>query len=281
MEKELDISKIANEAFHIHKNVESEMRDMLSVILPAVKLAQKTRWSDDNEIEKTKTYLNIISKASYNMLRTLNNFSDFSALKNNEMPLNVSSCDIVALCRELVMTVSETVSKKKISFSLLTDSESKHVTCDCEKTERIILNILSNAIANTANNGSILLCLKDNDTSWELTVIDNGIGIDEENAKKFFEEYFQRECAYKRNFCGIGMGLYLAQEFAKLQKGSLHISSKGETGCVFTFKMPTICRDPKRLCEAVIPEYADYSFEQKVLVELSYLDGEKSESAED
>lgn len=273
MGNEINVSK-NEDVFGFQENIDSEMRDMLSIILPAVKLAQKTRWSDEADIEKTKTYLKAISKASYNMLRTLNNAADCKALKNGEMTLNISSCDIVSLLREIVITVSETVADKKISFSLLTDSESKQVSCDCEKTERIILNILSNAIANTVKGGAILLCLKDENESWELIVTDTGHFTGNEQNKSILKESIEKEYSGSRRLCGIGMGLYLAGEFARIQKGSLSVSENGKRGCRFVFKMPTNYKETDGFHENIIPEYSDYSFEQKVMIELSYLNEE-------
>ncbi len=261
------------ETFDIFEELSKQLRESLSVLLPTANLAQKLELEADNNKEKIKEYIKIISKSSYNMLRTIENAADFKAIEENKLEMNFISCDVSVFCREILAEVRESTKNKKINFNFTEPSKTKISFIDAEKTERIILNIISNSILNTQEGGNIDIVLEYLVDGWTLKVSDSGSSLDEDTTKKVFSENVKRDIESPRYFGGIGMGLAIANSFAKLQGGELKVNFERKEGCEFILKIPYLqSKNNSKGFSGTIPEFCDYNFELRVLEEFSYFD---------
>jgi len=120
----------------------------------------------------------------------------------------------------------------------------KIVWCDREKIEKVISNLVSNALKYTGKNGKVLIVIQEQehpqftDGIVEVSVIDNGIGINPENLKRIFDYFERSDSSDVRKEKGYGIGLALVKEFIKLHRGSISVVSTPHQGSTFTFFIP-------------------------------------------
>lgn len=139
------------------------------------------------------------------------------------------------------------------------------IACDPDKMERIILNLISNAIKFSSKGGEIFVDLKDKDKFIEISVKDNGVGIQKNNLELIFDRFKQVDKSLSRNAEGTGIGLSLVKSIVELQGGSISVESEYGKGSKFIVKLPS----GKVLKENKIYNNEVKSGDQNIRVELS------------
>jgi len=127
--------------------------------------------------------------------------------------------------------------KTKRNFD--TDIEEKIIACDTEKIERIILNLLSNGIKFSDEGDAIFVNVKDKNGFVEISVKDNGIGIEDKYLEMIFDRFNQVDKSLSRNTEGTGVGLSLVKSIVELHGGSICVESEFGKGSKFTVMMPS------------------------------------------
>jgi two-component system sensor histidine kinase VicK len=112
------------------------------------------------------------------------------------------------------------------------------ITGDRERIEQVIINILSNAIKYTPENGSITLTAKRRDDKIILSVTDNGIGIPKEDLPRLFERFYRVDKARSRERGGTGLGLAIAKEIVSAHHGTIQVESELDHGTTMTVILP-------------------------------------------
>ena len=136
--------------------------------------------------------------------------------------------------------------------------EEKIMGLDLYKFERIMLNLISNAIKFSNDDGIIFIDLIDKDTSVEISVKDQGIGIDRDNLENIFNKFKQEDKSLNRNTEGTGIGLSLVKSMVELHEGRIDVESTLNVGTKFTINLPV-----KIIEETVIVD-SDYNAEDRV-----------------
>jgi signal transduction histidine kinase len=119
-----------------------------------------------------------------------------------------------------------------------TDVEEKVLAYDADKIERIILNLISNAIKYTKQGGSIFVKINDQGDSIVISVRDTGIGIPEDKQKLVFERFVQVDKSLSRNREGSGIGLSLVKSLTQMHGGEVWLKSTYGVGSEFFVKLP-------------------------------------------
>ena len=112
------------------------------------------------------------------------------------------------------------------------------VYADRDGIERVILNILSNAIKYTPENGTIKIYVGFVYNDAYIKIIDNGIGIPEKDLNRIFERFYRVDKARSREMGGTGLGLSIAQEIIKQNNGSINIKSEAGKGTEVVIRIP-------------------------------------------
>ncbi|WP_298835991.1 sensor histidine kinase [Clostridium sp.] len=221
-------------------NISHELKTPLNVIFSTAQLFDMycKRGSLDQKKDKIITYIESIKQNSYRLSKLINNIVDLSKIEAGFFKLNLSNSNIVAVVEEIVMSVTTLTDSKGLNIIFDTDIEEKIIACDTEKIERIVLNLISNAIKFTDKGDEIFVVIKDGKEFVEISVEDNGIGIEEKYLDIIFDRFKQVDKSLSRNTEGTGVGLSLVKSIVELHGGSIYAQSEFGKGSKFTVLLP-------------------------------------------
>ena len=229
--------KIQDEIF---ANVSHELKTPLNVIFSTNQLMEFYSKDDSLEDNKEKIYksINIIKQNCYRFTKLINNIVDISKMNSGFFKLNLSNENIVDIVEDIVQSVSGYIKVKGLNIVFDTNIEEKIIACDPDKIERIILNLISNAIKFTNANGSIFVNLIDKDDTVEILVKDTGIGMDKKHVNNIFKRFHQIDKSLSRNSEGSGIGLSLVKSLVELHGGKISVDSEIGIGSAFKIELP-------------------------------------------
>jgi signal transduction histidine kinase/DNA-binding response OmpR family regulator/ligand-binding sensor domain-containing protein len=228
-------------------NVSHEFRTPLTVILaPVEKLI--SQFSNP----KTREDLATIQRNAHRLLHLVNELLDLSKLDAGRLPLQVCATDIVKQLRGLVRSFSSLADRKRIALLFEPHLDTLVAFIDRDKFEKIMTNLLSNALKFTEAGGEVVVSLsrrgsaghpehtkEDAPEGWaEVTVTDTGIGIPKGEFEKIFDRFYQVDSTLRRSQGGTGLGLPLTKELVELHRGYIHITSTEEKGRTFVIGLP-------------------------------------------
>jgi PAS domain S-box-containing protein len=223
-------------------NLSHELRTPLNVILCTLQLLDTfTEHNEVNDEErKFKKYSNIMKQNCYRQLRLVNNMIDITKLDAGFLELNLQNCNIVNVVESVTLSVSEYIRTKSIELIFDTDIEECIVSCDPEKIERVMLNILSNSIKFTKPGGSMTVNMYDKGENIIISIKDTGIGIPNDKLDIIFDRFRQVDKSLTRKQEGSGIGLSIVKSLVELHKGKVSVLSECGKGTEFIIEIPVI-----------------------------------------
>ncbi|MDR0506639.1 MAG: response regulator [Dysgonamonadaceae bacterium] len=222
-EKEVYASKIR---FFI--NLVHEVRTPLSLIkLPLDKLTEKYS-TDPNQAK----YLNIINKNVLYLFNVVNQLLDFQKIENQETKLNLKWQSLNSLLQDIYRQFVHVAEMNHIKVTVSLPENEPDVLIDKEKIEKIIINLMSNALKFTGT--KIDLRLEYEEDGFKIMVADDGPGIPNEEKEKIFEAFYQ----VNEEDSGTGIGLAFSKLLAEKHKGNISLSDNPEGGTTFVLSLP-------------------------------------------
>lgn len=222
-------------------NTSHELKTPLTVIFSGAQLLNL--YLEQDSLEDHKEDIININKMTfrncYRLTRLINNILDISKIESGMYELNLSNFNIVGIIDDIVESVSDYTKSKGIIIIFDPDIEELFMAVDVSKFDRILLNLISNAIKFSVPGETILigLVVKDKDTV-SISVRDEGIGIDHENIEAIFDKFTQLNRNLNRIAEGTGLGLPIAKSLAELHGGSISVESIIDEGSTFTIELP-------------------------------------------
>ena len=195
-------------------NISHELKTPLNVICATAQLSKMycTSGSLDEKKDSIIKYMDSITQNSYKLSKLINNIVDSSKIEAGFFELHLSNNNIVEVVEEIVTSVINFTTSKGLNIIFDTDIEEKVIACDPEKIERVVLNLISNAIKFSNKGGEIFVEVKGKNELVEISVKDNGIGIEEKDLDMIFDRFKQVDKSLSRNAGGTGIGLSLVNE---------------------------------------------------------------------
>ena len=188
--------------------------------------------------ETRKKFLNVISSEARRMARLVTDLLTLSKYDNNKVNSEVTSFDLGELVKRCQEKLQFEIDKKGHEVECFVTASVPPVVADKFGIERVILNILSNAIKYTPDNGKIKVYVGFVYNDAYIKVIDNGIGIPEEDLTRIFERFYRVDKARSRELGGTGLGLSIAKEILDKNKGSIDIKSEVGKGTEVVIRIP-------------------------------------------
>ena len=232
-ELEKGLSKI-----EFFSNMSHEFRTPLNIILTSAQLMKIQL--KNKELEKAERNLQYITQNSYRLIKLTNNILDVTKIDYGNYDLNLENCNIVEVIENIVTSVADYIKSFDKDIIFDTDEEEIITACDIDAIERIMLNLLSNALKYVHDKGTIKvnMSLDSNEHEVLISVWDDGISIKPENAEKIFERYNKIDNSLTRQCEGGGIGLSLTKSFVEMHKGRIWANTEVEKGAEIIFALP-------------------------------------------
>jgi signal transduction histidine kinase len=177
--------------------------------------------------------------------------------------------DIVALLRNLVGSVKPYAARRGLDMTFMCRPGGRVVRTDAEFVERIVINLLPNAIKHTPEGGKVHVKYEDDRESLLISVEDNGEGIPDEKKRIIFDRFRQVDNTLSRTSEGCGIGLSITKSLVELLDGRIWVESEMERGSTFFVEMPkrrqveavqSISVLPANLQSRIMTELSDINF---------------------
>ncbi len=169
--------------------------------------------------------------------RLLENLLEWSRIQTGDLAFNPEPFVLMELVDEVLALYKNAADARQISIEVSVSSKLS-VHADRNMCNTILRNLLSNAIKFTEDKGSICINAIEFNDRIEVSVKDNGVGVDDETVKKLFKINEKVSTTDTQKELGTGIGLILCHEFVEKHKGKLWVESEENVGSVFTFSLP-------------------------------------------
>ncbi len=222
----------------------------------------------DSLNDKQKRYAENIQKSGRVLLEMINDILDLAKLEAGKMDVRPSELHIDQLVAAHCDMVRSLTEDKNIDLVVDVSARLPAVFQDQVKVQQILTNLLSNAIKFTPDGGRITVSARRNFRGQlELTVVDTGVGIAEEDQEVIFEKFRQgtsvmRDGGLTREFSGTGLGLSIVKELCRLLGGQITVDSSVGKGSTFTVTLPWTCEvmsDREQEVTSRLDELTSYS----------------------
>jgi heavy metal sensor kinase len=215
----------------INDNVAHDLRSPVTRIRG---IAETTLMTSEDDPELEAMAGSIIEECD-GLLIMINTILDISEAEAGVTKLNISDVDLSIIINEACELFQPIAEDKGIRIIQEIDALAS-IQADKEKIQRLVANLLDNAIKYTPENGTVTLTVKPDENQVTVSIMDTGIGISEEDLPKIFNRFYR--CDRSRSLQGIGLGLSLAKAIVQSHHGTISVSSELEKGSTFTFTLP-------------------------------------------
>lgn len=241
-------------------NMSHDIRTPMNAIIGYTTLAE----TNLTQPAKVADYLRKISTASQHLLSLINDVLDMSRIESGRVVLEQKPVHLPTLVQDVQDIIQSNVTAKGLSFAVdLAGVRDADVVADPLRLQRILLNILSNAVKFTPSGGSITLRVVEKSGApvrygdYEFHVRDTGIGMSAEYQKHIFEQFSREETSTVSKTEGTGLGMPITKRLVEMMDGSIDLLSVQGQGTEFTvhLRLP-LCGAPKQETPVADPAFA-------------------------
>ena len=216
-----------------------EIRTPLNGILGFTQLLKETEATDEQ-----REFITTIERSSAHLLSIVNDILDLSKIKAQKIEFENIVFDPVENFESAVESYAAKASSEHIDFNIFLDPTlPTKLIGDPTKISQIIVNLVSNAMKFTSQNGEVNVVIqkvseKGEEVNVKFAVSDTGIGISKEQQKRIFQAFGQADVSTSRKYGGTGLGLSISGRLVELMGGKLEIKSVVDEGSTFYFTLP-------------------------------------------
>jgi len=210
-----------------------EFRTPLSTILSSVSLIG--RYTESDQQANRDKHIHKVKSSVTHLTGILNDFLSMNILEEGKISSVIENFDLEVLSHEVVEEL-RTILKSNQQIVIEKKLIEEQVWSDKKILKNILINLLSNAIKYSDNNGIIKFIMYADDQSIVISIIDNGIGIPDEDQRHLFDRFFRASNVI--NIEGTGLGLNIVRKYIEILKGEISFTSKLYEGTTFTIKIP-------------------------------------------
>lgn len=192
----------------------------------------------DGVVQPDSATISSLAEEATHLSRLVDDLQELSLSEAGELKLTKQKEDIVALIKRIVATKQTQAADKSIILTTAMPDELPLVEIDRQRISQVLRNLLENAIAHTASNGSIKVAAEKDGQWLRISVIDNGEGIPEKDLPFIFERFYRVDKSRTRATGGSGLGLTIARRFVEAHGGKIEVQSQSGVGSQFTFTLP-------------------------------------------
>jgi signal transduction histidine kinase len=217
-------------------NISHELRTPLTLLLaPLESLLQRFHRAFDDD---TRNLLATMHANGMRLLKLINDLLDLVRLESGRMEIKPEPLAVDEFARGLASAARQVADDKRIKLETDVAPGLGTVMADRDKLEKILLNLLFNALKFTPAGGRVSLRAEQQGEELVLIVSDTGMGIAQKNLPFIFDRFWQADGSSKRKYQGVGIGLALVKELVEIQHGKVTVESQEGSGTTFTVRLP-------------------------------------------
>ncbi|MEQ9300524.1 MAG: tetratricopeptide repeat protein [Cyclobacteriaceae bacterium] len=218
-------------------NISHDLRSPLSLImgnLENIKLA-----TENYLTPKSRSDLDVIERNSMRLLHMTDEISDLNKLEEGKLRLNSESISLFPYLESLLNMFDTALSLKSVELKLSAEPGQNYVAkIDPRQFEKVVFNIVGNAIKHTKEGDRITVKLSKTDEEIVLAITDTGEGINTQSLPYIFDRFYQSPDKKYQAREGLGIGLALVKELVELHDGVITVESELDKGTTFTVSLP-------------------------------------------
>lgn len=216
-------------------NISHELRTPLTLILAPL----ETLLSDPSKLTLfQQDHMQRMQRNALRLYYLVNDLLDYSKLEAGKFVINDELIDINKLTFQVVDDAKGLAEARRVMLTFTECHGLEQIMLDKIMVEKIILNLLSNALKFTNEGGKVNIHIQKQNNNIQLIVSDTGIGISPAQIARLFERFHQIHSSKTKAYEGTGIGLAIAAQFAKLLGGEIQVSSELNKGTTFTVTLP-------------------------------------------
>jgi len=215
-------------------DVTHELRTPLTILRGETELALRSGRDQEQLQQVLVSNLEEISRMSY----LIEDLLLLSKGDLGEIPLKMESLEFDELITELHHQAQLLATAKNIKVELQTPETSIKLQADSFRLRQVLLNLLTNAIKYTPEDGDISIEVESNSSHVTISVVDSGIGMDEEHLELIFNRFYRVDKTGNRNDGGSGLGLAIVKWIVDAHQGTVNVTSNPGQGSRFTIILP-------------------------------------------
>lgn len=210
-------------------NISHEFRSPLTLILGPLKVMK-----EKGILQFTQDQVDLMIRNAESLLNLINQLLELSKLESGKMRLEVVEDDICQFLKPVIHSFSSLANQKFINYKVVLPKNKVMLYFDKDKMEKIVVNLISNALKFTSDFGSIRVQLEDFDREVVISVRDTGAGIPKDEIGFVFNRYYRvKSSNAKSKSKGTGIGLSLTKELVEIHDGRIYVESEQGKGSVF------------------------------------------------
>src|ERR1051325_7208847 len=215
-------------------NISHELRTPLTLLIAPLENLLR-RYNFD---QPTKELLATMQSNGMRLLKLINDLLDLVRLESGRMEVRREPFDMADFIKGLASATRQVADDKRVRLETLVDPSLGTVVADHAKLEKIVLNLVFNALKFTPSGGRVAIRVEKQEDQFVLTVADTGMGISAKDLPNVFDRFWQADGSSKRKYQGVGIGLALVRELVEIQGGKVTVESEEGKGTTFTVRLP-------------------------------------------
>jgi len=215
-----------------YTNITHEFRTPLTVILGMANQIE------ENPKKNLQEGIELIKRNGKNLLNQINQILDLSKIETKSFNLNPIKDELVGFVRYATMSFQSNANSRNLSLRFFTPLEKFQTNFDPDALQKIVQNLVSNALKYTLSGGEVKVYLKAIEKGIEIKVQDTGVGISEDDLTHIFDRFYQVENPADKTIEGTGIGLAYVQELVRVMEGEISVESAVGEGSEFVVFLP-------------------------------------------
>ncbi|WP_374964154.1 sensor histidine kinase [Lysinibacillus sp. RS5] len=212
-------------------NISHDLKTPLTVVLGYTEMLQLKNSLCEEERQRLLTG---VHSKTLEVLKIIHTFFDLAKLEAGDTDYPMTKINVSEICRKNILSFYDMVTSMGLEIDLAIPEISLNALGNEEALDRVLNNLLSNAIAYGAAGNVIGLSVRNDDTNIFIDVWDRGKGIDEYHIDNVFERMYTLEDSRNKSFQGSGLGLTITKRLVELMDGSIQLSSIPYEKTIFT-----------------------------------------------
>jgi len=213
--------------------VSHELKTPIASIKMSLDLLENKQTGNIND--EQKQLIESIKDDSNRLLKITGELLNLSQVETGNIQLSLQPCSIIDIVDYATNAVKKAAEQKKIIIQQEITTTNVLVKADKDKTAWVLINLLTNAIKYSHEQGVVNISIQQENGHLKISVVDNGVGIAQQYLDRIFDRYFKTPNSIST---GTGLGLAISKEFIEAQGGNIGVTSELNKGSIFYFTLP-------------------------------------------